>query len=45
MNIEEAMERIEAMIEYKALFPDNEEFIKDGQALERALVALELLGT
>ena len=50
MSIEEAMERIEELIEDRKSFITedteyDEIYIKDIQALERALAALELLGT
>lgn len=50
MSIEEAMERVEELIDDRKSFitgdtEHDEIYIKDIQALERALDALELLGT
>ena len=50
MSIEEAMERVEELIDDRKSFITgdaeyDEIYIKDIQALERALDALELLGT
>ena len=49
MSIEEAMERVEELIDDRKSFitgdtEHDEIYIKDIQALERALAALELLG-